>query len=160
MRPSAFVLASLTATAVAGPTADKKLHEQIDTALAQTSANVKDCGKRFAITFDWTAYDEIDWKKADTRREDHIANELTNIRGDGNSLWGTGGIGGGINKLCADKDYKAAISKIDAIVYKPTDNDSITLKATVSGKTLTLENYTLGSTRWADDDMNAAKAAL
>jgi hypothetical protein len=167
MRPSAFVLASLTATAVAGPTADKKLHEQIDTAIAQTTANVKDCGKHFTITFDWTAYDAIDWKKADTRREDHIGNELTNIRGDGNSkgegetgLWGKGGIGGGINKLCADKDYKAALSKIDAIVYKPTDNDNLTVKATIAGKTLTLENYTLGSTRWADDYMNAAKAAL
>lgn len=164
MRHSAFVLASLAATAAAGPTADTKLHEQIDAAIAQTSANVKDCGKHFTIAFDWTSYDAIDWKKG---REDHFRNELTNLRGDGNSkgeaqtsVWGSGGIGGGINKLCADKDYKAAIGKIDAIIYKPTDNDNITVKATVSGKTLTFENYTLGSTRWADDYMNAAKAAL
>jgi hypothetical protein len=69
-------------------------------------------------------------------------------------------LGTGLNKLCADKDYKAALVKINAIVYRPTNNENIRVKATVSGGTLILENYSFGSTRQAWDYESAAKAVL
>jgi len=69
-------------------------------------------------------------------------------------------LGIGLDKLCADKDYKAAFVKVSTIVYKSTNDDKITVKATVVGGTLTISNYSFGSTRHADDYETAAKAAL
>jgi hypothetical protein len=69
-------------------------------------------------------------------------------------------LGEGLNKLCSDKDYKAALAKISAIVYRSTNNDKIWVKAAVSGATMPLDNFSFGSTRDARDYVSAAKAAL
>ena len=52
------------------------------------------------------------------------------------------------------------MAKIDTIIYKPVADDKIKVKATVTGTTLTFENYTFGSTRDPDEYMKAAKATL
>ena len=50
--------------------------------------------------------------------------------------------------------------KVNTIVYKPTNDESIRVKAVIAGGTMTLANYSFGSTRHADDYEAAAKAAL
>jgi hypothetical protein len=69
-------------------------------------------------------------------------------------------LGEGVNKLCADKDYKAALQKVSTIVYRTTNDESIRVKAVISGATLTFDNYSFGSTRDAADYEGAAKAVL
>lgn len=135
--------------ALAGSVAEKKKHDAVEDSLAKSAAKIKDCGKTFKVTFDWKAYDALPFKEPKDK-EDHYMSEVSTVEG----------VGPGINKLCADKDYKDAMSKISNIVYKPVGDDKIKVKATVSGGTLTFENYTFGSTRDPDDYMKAAKATL
>src|SRR5262249_27109306 len=134
----------------AGSVADKKQRDQIDQAAAKASSDIKDCGHKMSVTFDWHAYDSIDWAGLKKDKVENMPSELSNLQE----------LGMGINKLCADKDYKAAMGKISKIVYRPTNNDKIKVKAQISGDTMTLENYSFGSTRHADDYETAAKASL
>jgi hypothetical protein len=135
--------------ALAGGVAEKKKHDAVEDSLAKSAAKIKDCGKTFKVTFDWKAFDALPFKEPKDK-DDHYGSEISTVEG----------VGPGINKLCADKDYKDAMSKISNIVYKPVSDDKIKVKATVSGGTLTFENYTFGSTRDADDYTKAAKATL
>jgi hypothetical protein len=143
------LITSFAIPAVAGSVAEKKKHDAVEESLAKSAAKIKDCGKTFKVTFDWKAFDALPFKEPKDKDE-HYGSEISTVEG----------IGPGINKLCADKDYKDAMSKVDTIIYRPTGNDKITVKAAVSGKTLTFENYTFGSTRDPDDYMKAAKATL
>lgn len=145
-------MAVLASTMVAGAqtVAEKKERAAVDEAVAKAAADIKDCGKKFKLTFDWKAYDAIDWKKIGREKKDHYGSERSSLAG----------LGEGVNKLCADKDYKEALGKISNIVYRSTNDDSITMKAVVSGATLTFENYSFGSTRGASDYETAAKAVL
>jgi len=149
---AAVILTILASTLVANAqtVAEKKQRAKIDEAMAKSSDDIKDCGKKIAVKFDWKAYDGLDWKKIGRDKQEYYANELNSV----------GDIGVGINKLCGDKDYKEALSKISTIVYRSTNDDKIRVKATVSGGTLTLENYSFGSTRHTDDYVSAGKAAL
>jgi hypothetical protein len=147
-----LLIAALTAfalPAIAGGVAEKKKHDAVDAALAESAGKIKDCGKTFKVVFDWKAYDALPFK-APKDKEDHYMSEVSTV----------GGVGPGVNKLCADKDYKAAMAKIDTIIYKPVGDDKIKVKATVAGATLTFENYTFGSTRDPDEYEKAAKASL
>jgi hypothetical protein len=143
------VISAFAIPVLAGGVAEKKKHDAVEESLAKSAEKIKDCGKTFKVTFDWKAYEALPFKEPKDK-EDHYGNEISTVEG----------IGPGINKLCADKDYKDAMSKISNIVYKPVGDTKITVKATVSGGTLTFENYTFGSTRGADDYMKAAKATL
>jgi hypothetical protein len=143
------ILASATA-AHAQTVAEKKLRATVDEAAAKAGDDIKDCGKKFKVTFDWKAFDGIDWKKIGREKNDHYDSERNNISH----------LGEGLNRLCADKDYKAALAKISTIVYRSTNDDSIRVKAVIAGATLTLDNYSFGSTRDAGDYAGAAKAAL
>ena len=147
-----LVLATLLAStvAVAGGVAEKKKRDEVDAQVAKASADIKSCGKKFTVTFDWKAYDALDWKTIGRDKLDWMENERMSLVE----------LGQGLDKLCADKDYKAAFVKMSTIVYRSTNDDKITVKATVGGSTLTISNYSFGSTRHADDYETAANAAL
>lgn len=148
----AVMIAVLASTVVASAqtVAEKKHRAEIDDAMTQAAADIKDCGKTFKVVFDWKAYDGLDWKKVGRDKQDFYANEHSSVVD----------IGKGLNKLCADKDYKAALAKISTIVYRSTNDESIRVKAKVAGSTMTLDNYSFGSTRHAADYEEAGKAAL
>jgi hypothetical protein len=141
---AAVIVTILASTLVANAqtVAEKKQRAKIDDAMSKASDDIKDCGKKIAVKFDW--------KKIGRDKNEYYSNELNSV----------GDIGIGINKLCGDKDYKEALAKISTIIYRSTNDDKIRVKATVSGGTLTLENYTFGSTRHTDDYVAAGKAAL
>ena len=145
-------LTAFTIPAAAKGVAEKKKHDAVEEALAKSATAIKDCGKTFKVVFDWKAFDALPFKdqKPPRDKEDQYGSERTTVEA----------IGPGVNKLCADKDYKAAMAKVDTIIYKPVGNDKISVKATLTGSTLTFENYSFGSTRDANDYMKAAKASL
>jgi hypothetical protein len=147
-----LVLAMLVGStvAVAGGVQEKKARDAVDAAAAKAASDIKSCGKKFTVTFDWKAYDAIDWKGIGRDKLEYMENERMSLAD----------LGLGLDKLCADKDYKAAFVKVSTIVYKSTNDDKITVKATIAGSTLTISNYSFGSTRHADDYETAAKAAL
>jgi hypothetical protein len=130
--------------------AEKKKRAAVDEAAAKAAGDIKDCGKQFKVSFDWKAFDGIDWKKIGREKNDFYDSEGNNLAH----------LGEGLNRLCADKDYKAALAKISTIVYRSTNDESIRVKAVISGATLTLDNYSFGSTRGPRDYEAAAKAAL
>jgi hypothetical protein len=136
--------------AFAGGVADKKERDAIDAQAAKAAADIKDCGTKFTVTFDWKAFDGLEWDKMHRKRKDYIGTEKSNLVE----------LGHGLNRLCADNDYKAALVKVTNIVYRSTNDDKIKLKATVSGGTLTISNYSFGSTRSANDYETAVKATL
>ncbi|HUJ62595.1 MAG TPA: hypothetical protein VLX92_29035 [Kofleriaceae bacterium] len=137
-------------TAHAGGVAEKKQRAAVDEAAAKAAADIKDCGKRFAVVFDWKAYDGLDWAKMGRNKDEYMPSEVSNLAE----------LGKGIDRLCSDKDYRAALAKIGTIVYRSTNDESIRVKATITGSTMRLDNYSFGSTRSADDYETAAKAAL
>jgi hypothetical protein len=150
-----MVLALLTAsifasTAIAGPTSEKKKRDEVEAALAKGAAEVKDCGKTIKLRYDWATFDKIDFAKINTTREDATGKEVVNV----------GWIGHDVNELCKDKDYKQAMQKIDTVLYVPSLDNKITVKATLDGKTLRFENYINGSTRMGGNFASAAKSAL
>jgi hypothetical protein len=154
MTKAALTMATLTilaSTVARGETvAEKKLRASVDEVAAKQATEIKDCGKQFTVKFDWTAYDAIDWKKIGREKNDYYDSERNSLSR----------LGAGVNKLCADKDYKAALSKISTIVFRSTNDESIRVKAAISGSTLTFDNYSFGSTRDPGDYESAAKAVL
>lgn len=148
---TAVLMTILAPAAVRAETvAEKKQRAAVDEAAAKAAGDIKDCGKTFKVTFDWKAFDGLDWKKLGREKNDYYDSEANNLAR----------LGVGLNQLCGDKDYKAALSKISTIVYRSTNNDKIWVKAAVSGSTMTLDNYSFGSTRDARDYVSAAKAVL
>jgi len=143
------ILAS-AASARAETVAEKKLRATVDEAAAKAADDIKDCGAKIKVTFDWKAFDGLDWKAIGKEKTDHYDSEANNLKR----------LGLGINKLCADKDYKAALAKVTTIVYRSTNNDKIRVKGALSGGTLTFDNYSFGSTRDGWDYEVAAKAVL
>jgi hypothetical protein len=142
------MLVSITATAT--PVAEQKKRNAIDDAATAAAADIKDCGKKFTVVFDWKAYDAIDWTGLKKDKQQQYGFERSNLKH----------LGEGLDKLCADKDYKAALVKINTITYRPSNDSKIKVRATISGGSMVLENYSFGSTRQVDDYENAAKAAL
>ncbi|MFT3696943.1 MAG: hypothetical protein QM831_27625 [Kofleriaceae bacterium] len=149
MMKKVLLVALIAMPAFAGGVAEKKKHDQVEEYLAKGAAEIKNCGKTFKLTFDWKAFDSLPYKEPKDK-EDQYGREMTNVEN----------VGPGINKLCEDKDYKDAMSKISNVIYKPTANDKIHVHAVISGGTLTFENYSFGSSRDRDDYVKAAKEAL
>jgi hypothetical protein len=149
-----MVLSAYVTAASAGPTADKKKREAVDISLAKGASEIKDCGKTFKLSFDWAAFDKIDWSKAENPKDHQIGSEITNVRY----------VGSDINKLCQDKDYKEPVLKFDNIVYRSTiekdDKNDGRLRVKIEGKTLVFENRIGGSTRSGGDFASAAKKVL
>ena len=151
MRTATIMLVLLgSALAAEAGVAEKKERDAVDEKAQKASDDIKDCGKKLKVTFDWKAFDGLDWKGIKREKQEYYGTERSNLEH----------LGEGINKLCGDKDYKAALGKISTIVYHSTNNEKIRVKATVSGSTLSFDNYSFGSTRGADDYQEAAKAAL
>ena len=151
MKQATLVIAMLVSvTASATPVAEQKKRTAVDDTLAKSAEDIKDCGKKFTVAFDWKAYDALDWKAIGREKADTYSTEESNLRH----------VGEGVNKVCADKDYKVALGKISTIVYRSTNDTTIRVKAVVSGSTLVLENYTFGSTRGASDYETAIKAGM
>jgi len=121
---------------------------RVDAKLTSAVAELT-CGKPKA-SYDWRAYDAIDWSAASKDKSEWLAFE----RGTLDSL------GRGLNNLCTDADYKALIGSIHTIVYQPTGDKTTKLIATLSGTTLTFRNYIFGSTRDVGDFADAARAAF
>jgi hypothetical protein len=144
-----LVLLGTTLVAEAG-VEEKKQRDSVDEAASKAAADIKDCGRTFKVVFDWKAYDGLDWAAIKREKRQYYDSEANNLKH----------LGEGLNTLCADKDYKAALAKIDTIIYRSTNNDAIRVKATVKGSTMMLDNYSFGSTRDARDYAGAAKAAL
>jgi hypothetical protein len=149
-----MILSAFVTAASAGPTADKKKREAVDKSLAVGASEVKDCDKTYKISFDWEAFDKIDWAKAERTKDDQLGSEITNVR------W----VGHDINKLCKDKDYKEPLQKINNVVYRTTvdkgEKGEGRLRATIEGTTLTFENRMGGSSRSGGDFATAAKKVL
>jgi len=155
VKNTALVLMFLSAFATAasaGPTADKKKREAVEESLARGAKDVKDCGKTYKISFDWAAYDQIDWSKVKRSKDDQLGFEITNVR------W----VGFDVNKLCQDKDYKEAMQKFDNVVYRVTIDqaDGLRPTVTVSGKTLTFVNVLGSNSRSGGDFVGPAKKVL
>ena len=140
----------ISTVAHAMPVAEMKKRAAIDQEIVATAANIKDCGKKFTLAFDWKAFDAIDWKAAGQDKQAWYAFEQATVAK----------LGEGLNAVCADKDYKAALGKISKITYKATNDTKIKVKVVISGSSMVIENYSFGSTRGADDYESAAKAAL
>ncbi len=139
-----------TLVARAETVAETKKRAAVDDVAAAAAEDIKDCGKKFKVTFDWKAYDALDWKTIGKEKTDYYDSEANSLKR----------LGVGVNKLCADKDYKAALAKVSTIVFRSTNNDKIRVKAAVSGGTLTFDNYAFGGTRDGWDYEVAAKAVL
>lgn len=156
MKKIAFVLMMLSmfvTAASAGPTAEKKKREAVEESLARGAKDVKDCGKTYKISFDWAAYDGLDWSKQKRSKDDELGFEITNVR------W----VGYDVNKLCQDKDYKEAMQKFDNVVYRVTTEQAagnLRPAVTVDGKTLVFLNVLGSSTRSGGDFASAAKKVL
>lgn len=148
-----MVLSAFVNAASAGPTADKKKREAVEESLARGAEDVKDCGKTYKISFDWAVFDGIDWSKQKRSKDDAVGYEIENVR------W----VGFDVNKLCQDKDYKAAMQKFDSVVYRVTTEQAagnLRPTATVDGKTLVFLNVIGSNTRSGGDFAAAAKKVL
>lgn len=157
MTKTALTMTALTVTLLAAmpfaraeTVAEKKQRAAVDEVAAKAAEDIKDCGNKIKVTFDWKAFDGLDWKTIGKEKTDYYDSEANNLKR----------LGLGINKLCGDKDYKAALSKVSTIVYRSTNNDKIRVTGAKSGATLTFDNYSFGSTRDAWDYEVAAKAVL
>ena len=143
-----FTVVGLAFSAHAGVKSEKAKRGLIET-FSKNAESVTDCGKKFKLTYDFKSLDSIAWT-ADKKRDDQYPYEMSSVKE----------IGKGINKVCADPDYKQALQAVDEIIYQPTGNDKITVSGKVTGKTLYIENFTFGSTRGASDYEKAIKTAL
>jgi hypothetical protein len=65
--------------AYAGDVLEKKERDAIDAAAAKASADIKDCGKKFKVVFDWKAYDAIDWNKIGRDKHEYMSSEKNNL---------------------------------------------------------------------------------
>ena len=59
--------------------------------------------------FDWNAFDNLDWKGIKREKNEYYGLEHSNLAH----------LGEGLNKLCADKDYKAALDRLPPKKYDP-----------------------------------------
>jgi hypothetical protein len=113
----------------------------VDAELAKSAARITKCGRAFKATYDWRAYDAIDWQTVGKDPVDWVAYERPTVRE----------IGDAMNDACADADVRAMLAGVDTIVYRPTSNEHPRLAAAIAGNTITFTNYTFGSTRGRDD---------
>ncbi len=151
MKQATLMIAMLVSiTANATPVAEMKKRTAIDEAVTKTASDVKDCGKQFTIKYDWSAFDGLDWAGIKRNKMEYYGTEHSNVVD----------IGAGLNKVCADKDYKAALAKVNTIIYRATNNDKIRVKVTITGDQMVMENYSFGSTRHTDDWATGIKAGL
>jgi hypothetical protein len=140
-----LVLCGLTTIAAADPNAERA---RVEGELTKSFATGKACGKRFHVVYDWRAYDAIDWKTAGKDPNEYYASERPSVRD----------LGTAVDQLCGVADYRAMMSRVDTIVYRPIGDKGTRLGAAIRGTTLTITNNIFGSTRDADDYVKALEA--
>ncbi len=133
----------LFVAAVAHAQPSKRSH--VEKKLAEALKDIKLCGKQFAASYDWPAFDAIDYAAAGKDKVEGYDYEASNMEY----------LGIGINNKCKDPDYKDMFAKIDQIIYRPTGDKAIGLEARLDGATLIFINNVFGSTRDYNDYENA-----
>ncbi|HEY1814723.1 MAG TPA: hypothetical protein VGG74_20390 [Kofleriaceae bacterium] len=113
----------------------------VERKLAETLKEIKACGKQFAASYDWAAFDAIDYAAAGKDKNEGYDYEASNMEY----------LGIGINEKCKDPDFKDMFAKIDRIVYRPTGDKAIRLEAKLDGSTLIFINNVFGGTRDDND---------
>lgn len=141
------VVAILLVATVAHAQPSKRSH--VEKRLADALNDIKECGKRFTASYDWAAFDAIDFAAASKDKREVYDYESSNMEY----------LGIGINNMCKDPDYKAMLAKVDAIVYRPSGDKSIRIVAAVDGTTLIFTNNVFGSTRDYHDYESALEHA-
>lgn len=152
MKLMSLLIAIITISSVgtAQTVAEKKARRGVDEGITTTSADIKNCGHKVELSYDWKSYDALDWKKLGKDKTEQYGYEVSNIKE----------IGAGVDHLCEDKDYKDAFKGVKKVIYKPSSNDKITVEAKASGSTVTIENFIFGSTRSKSDYSEALKKAF
>lgn len=131
---------------------EKKARNAANEALAEGMKNSTTCGHTIAASFDWAAYDKMDWKKFSKNKNE----EVPYLKGHLNTL------GDGLKAVCADADYKEALKNVKSIQIVPanalTVSDKVVAKA--AGSTLTVTVGILGGTLTSDDWQKGIKKAF
>jgi hypothetical protein len=87
--------------------------------MAKAVGEIKACGPRYTATFDWTAYDAVDWSKTRETKQEWLGYELGTLE-----ILGTG-----VDRVCADPDCTGRRVKDTYTVAWPEVVDQIWWKA-------------------------------
>lgn len=133
------------------PMEEKKLKRAIEETIAESVTDIQARHSDLKISFDWDAYDSLDWAGFGKDKND----EIKYLGGHFKTL------GYGFNFACKDQDYKEELVKVSEIVIKPSTESSPADKASgsLSGDKLTLVFHSLGGTLSADDWEKGFKSA-
>jgi len=133
------------------PMEEKKTKRAIDEAITESINDIQAKHADLKITFDWDAYDNLDWAGFGKDKND----EIKYLRGHFSSL------GNGFNFACKDADYKEELVTVTEIIIKPAAESSPSSKAvgSLSGDKLTIVFHSLGGTMGADDWEKGLKSA-
>ncbi|HEY2745368.1 MAG TPA: hypothetical protein VGL86_12115, partial [Polyangia bacterium] len=137
----------LLVAAVAQAQPSKRSH--VEKKLAEALQDIKLCGKQLPASYDWAAFDAIDYAAAGKDKSEGYGYEASNMEY----------LGIAINNKCKDPDYKDMFAKIDQIIYRPTGDRAIRLQAKLDGSTLIFINNVFGGTR-DDNDYERAIAEV
>jgi hypothetical protein len=113
----------------------------VEKKLTETLADIKLCSKQLAASYDWAAFDAIDYAAAGKDKREIYDYEASNMEY----------LGIAINTKCKDADYKDMFAKIDRILYRPTGDKAIRLEAKLDGSTLIFINNVFDGTRDDND---------
>lgn len=133
------------------PMEEKKLRRATEETIAESLNDVQAKHADLKASFDWDAYDSLDWAALGKTKDD----EMKFLAGHFKTL------GYGFNFACKDEDYKEELVKVTDIVVKPSTESSPSVKAqgSLDGTTLTVVIHTLGGTLGADDWEKGFKSA-
>ena len=133
------------------PMEEKKLKRAIDESITESLGDIEAKHADLKITFDWDAYDNLDWAGFGKDKN----NEIKYLKGHFSKL------GYGFNFACKDADYKEELVKVTEIKVKPATESSPSAKAvgSLSGDQLTVVIHSLGGTLSADDWEKGFKSA-
>jgi hypothetical protein len=146
-----FLFTSTVSLADLSPMEEKKIKRAAEEAITETLSEIKAKNEALSITFDWAAYDGLDWAGMSKARSE----EIIYLKGHFTSF------GAGFNAACEDADYKEELVKVKNIVLKPASGESPGNKANgaLEGDTLTITFDSLGGTLGSSDWEKGIKSA-
>ncbi len=133
------------------PMEEKKLKRSIEETISENLNDIQARHADLKISFDWDAYDGLDWAGFGKAKND----EIKYLSGHFKTL------GYGFNFACKDQDYKEELVKVSEILIKPSTESSPSAKAvgSLDGDKLTIVFHSLGGTLSADDWEKGFKSA-
>lgn len=133
------------------PMEEKKAKRAVEESIAEIVGNIEAKNAELKVTFDWDAYDNLDWAGFGKDK----FNEIKYLKGHFSKL------DYGFNTACKDADYKEELVKVTEIIVKPATEASPSSKAvgSLSGDKLTIVFHSLGGTMGADDWEKGLKSA-